>query len=237
MAHGIIYGLHDPRTGELRYIGQTTKATPEERRWSHLAPSSLKQHTYLARWLSGLVKNGLVPTCSIICTANSQPELDELEIKHIAEARSRGVRLVNMSDGGGGRAGVPQSEEWKARMSEQKRGKNTNTPEHIARLAEMKRGVPRSEETKAKIRAAKLGTKLTEEHKAKIAASSLGKFSPKGEASGRWKHGVSTDEIMRRYDAGEPKKHIAAAVGMSEMGVAHRIRRARAERAAAPVIP
>jgi hypothetical protein len=82
-AHGVIYGLHDPDTGELRYIGQTIKR-PCDRLACHVAPSQLKRHSYLARWLKGCVEHGLRPTISVIAEAKDQTELDRLEIELIA---------------------------------------------------------------------------------------------------------------------------------------------------------
>src|SRR6185369_10367135 len=99
--HGVIYALFDPRTNTIRYIGQTTYAKPEQRLTAHLAPSALKRHSYLGRWLKGLVDAGLKPEMALIDVAYDQAELDQLEIEHIARYRAEGHRLVNMSLGGG----------------------------------------------------------------------------------------------------------------------------------------
>ena len=251
MAHGVIYGLHDPLTGELRYIGQTIKAIPD-RLAAHKTPSSLKRHSYLSRWLGGLVKRGLSPTWSQLAEAQDQPELDRLEIEFIAKARAEGVRLVNQADGGGGRAGYsptpeereklriantgkshgPHTPEWKAHMAQVMAGRQTNTPEHIARLAEAKRGKPRSEETKARISAAKMGTPspkkgipMAEEQKAKISASRRGKMTEA--AHHKYREDISTEAILKRLAEGATKVEIAQELGVSSTFVHRRVGQAR----------
>lgn len=249
--HGCIYGLHDPESGELRYIGQTIKSIPN-RLSAHLSPSSLRRHSYLYRWLGGLVERGLKPTWSQIDVAGDQADLDRLEIEHIAKARLDGVRLVNLSDGGGGRAGYvpskeerekiaskqrgvprqPKTSEQKAHMSQVMKGRNTNTPEHIERLRQMKIGVPRSEETKARISEAKKGTPShmkgkhhTEETKAKVSASRKGKLM--GSTHHQYRHDISTDHILARLAEGATKAAVAEELGVSPTFVHRRLRQAR----------
>lgn len=249
--HGVIYGLHDPETGELRYIGQTI-TTVKARLAKHVTPSQLKKHSYLARWLLGLVKRGQSPTWSVLAEALDQEELDRLEIEYIASAREGKVRLVNLSDGGGGRAGwvVPpevreklrqsnlgkphpkHTPEWKALMSEKMKGRNTNTPEHIERLRQMKIGVPRSEETKAKISEAKKGCPSpmkgkhhTEETKAKVSASRKGQLL--GDTHHQYRHDISTEWILQKLDEGWTKVAIAKELGKSSTFVHRRVNQAR----------
>lgn len=47
MVYGVVYGLYDPRTDELRYIGQTVRPL-KVRMYSHLKSSS---DTHSARWI------------------------------------------------------------------------------------------------------------------------------------------------------------------------------------------
>lgn len=251
MSHGVIYGLHDPETGELRYIGQTTKAVVC-RLSAHLAPSSLRRHSYLARWLLGLAKRGLSPTWSILVEAQDQAELDRLEVECIAQARSEGVRLVNLSDGGGGRAGyvpsaeerekirrsnlgkhsVPKTEAQKGHMSKLMAGRNTNTPEHMSKLAAMKRGVPRSEATKVRISEAKKGqpsafkgSRHSPESKALISAHRIGKMLKHEHHA--YRADISTAEILRRLTLGQTKVQIAGDLGVSPTFIHRRLAEAR----------
>lgn len=251
MNHGVIYGLHDSNSGELRYIGQTVNSVTH-RLSQHLVPSSLKRHSYLARWLLGLVNLGTSPTWSVLAEAQDQAELDRLEVEHIARARADGIRLVNLSDGGGGRAGymtpqdtkdkiaasqigVPKpkhTEEWKVRMSELKTGVNTNTPEHMTMLAEMKRGVPRSEATKARISSSRMGqpsarkgVKHTAESRALMSTSLSGKHL--GAKHPGYRHDISTSEILRMLGEGMTREQVAERFGVARTFVQRRIKEAK----------
>jgi len=246
--HGVVYGLHDPETGELRYIGQTV-TTVKARLAKHVTPSQLRKHSYVARWLLGLVKQGQEPTWSVLASAEDQEELDRLEVELIAQAREEGVRLVNLSEGGGGRAGwvtppevrekLRQSNlgkphpkhtpEWKAQMSKTMKGRNTNTAEHIERLRQAKVGIPRSEEVKAKISEAKKGISShmkgkqhTEATRAKISASREGKLT--GATHHQYRHDIPTDFILARLAEGSTKVAIAKELGVSPTFVHRRIK-------------
>ena len=251
MLHGVIYGLHDPHTGLIRYIGQTT-TTVEQRLRSHLAPSSLNRHSYVYRWLRGLVGRGLRPTTSIIAEAQDQPELDRLEIEHIAAARDRGECLTNLSDGGGGpfgrivspetrekiaakQRGVPRAkhtDEWRKLMSAKMKGRRTNTAEHMERLWGLRVGKRHTEEAKERIAVAKmgrpsvrLGAKHTDEARARMSASQKGLQA--GEQHHSFRHDISTDDIFARLALGKTKVQVAAELGVSPTFVHRRIAQAR----------
>lgn len=253
MAYGAVYGLHDPSTGELRYIGQTT-TTVAARLSVHMAPASLRKHSYVCRWLRGLNQRGLRPTTSIIAEAADQEELDRLEIHHIAAARAAGVRLTNLSDGGGGpsgrvvsqetrekiaakQRGVPKpkhTDEWRANMSERMAGRCTNTPEHMAMLHEMRVGSRHTEETKARISAAKKGQTSgmkgrthSAESRAKMSESQIGLMA--GEKHPAFRHDIDTGWILAQVAAGKTKTSIAEELGVSTTFVHRRIRQAQCE--------
>lgn len=252
MLHGYVYGLLEPRTFELRYIGQTIKH-PAARLAAHLTPGTLRKHSYVARWLSGLVKKGLKPIIAVLDVAHDQAELDRLEVEHIARYRENGFRLVNLSNGGGGRAGYvpPRKErdkiaaaqrgipkpkhtaEWKLRMSALMTGrKAVNPPEHYTRLAEMKRGVPRSEETKAKISKTKTGqpsgrkgVKHTEATKGRISAARSGQLLKENHFA--YRHDIQTTEILRLLGEGKTKVQVAMHFKVSPTFVHRRLSEAR----------
>lgn len=249
--HGIIYGLHDPHTDELRYIGQTIKSV-ELRLACHLAPGMLKRHSYLYRWLGGLVKAGLKPGTSVIVEAYDQPELDRLEIEHIAKARRDGCRLVNMSDGGGGRFGYVPTDDERKRISESNRGKHalpkteaqkqwmarlmagrrTNTLEHMAKLRALRIGSKHTAETKIRCGAANIGRVHTQEHREAISAKLKGrKQSPEHTAKNSGvKHGmysgVPDSLIIGLRLAGHSKRNIARVVGVAQPTIQRRLRKA-----------
>jgi hypothetical protein len=199
-----------------------------------------------------LVEKGLKPVIAVLDTAQDQAELDRLEVEHIARYRAEGFRLVNLSDGGGGRAGYITPEEtkrkiasahlglklplhtsqWKARMSALMAGRRTNTPEHMARLAAMKRGVPRTEDVKAKISATKTGQPgtfkghtHTEESRAKISESRTGQLLKNKHFA--YRHDIQTSEILRLLESGMTKVQIATHFGTSPTFVHRRLNEAR----------
>ena len=72
--HFVVYGLSDPRTNELRYVGKTTQ-TLHRRLLRHVAPSYLKEATYKNNWLRGVyLISPAIATCSKYCVAPSNPD-------------------------------------------------------------------------------------------------------------------------------------------------------------------
>jgi hypothetical protein len=193
------------------------------------------------------MKDGLKPLPVLRAVAKSQTELDELEIAHIAECRQQEFRLVNMSDGGGGRAGyvtpqetkdkiaaaqigVPKpkhSEEWKQRMSETKKGVNTNTPEHMAKLHDLRRGTTHSEETKRKISESRKG-KYTgprpPEVGQKVSAAQKGRKGISGQFHGGYRSDISTDDIKALIASGLTKAAVARKLSISRTFINRRLK-------------
>lgn len=90
-----IYGLADPRTGEVRYIGKANN--PERRLKGHKREAS-RRRTPLYDWMRKLAAEGISPQLLIIeadCV-----DWQEAERRLIAEARARGDRILNLADGG-----------------------------------------------------------------------------------------------------------------------------------------
>jgi len=193
----------------------------------HLSKAALKRKSHLAHWLLGLVRQGETPVWKVLFEAKTAEELNHLEVDAIATARAQGIRLVNCSPGGTG-----WYPEIRRREAERRAGVNTNTPEHMVRLAEAKRGKPRSEETKARISAAKKGTPspkkgvpMSEEQKAKVSASRKGKMT---EAEHHMYRGdISTEAILKRLSEGATKVEIAQELGVSPTFVHRRVAQAR----------
>lgn len=207
MLYGYVYGLYDPRTKELRYIGQTVMLL-WRRLACHLVPSVLARPSHRTNWLKELLKAHLRPTIEALAEATSQEELDRLEVEFIAAARARGERLVNQEPGG-----------------------NTPSPEHRAKLAALKRGIPRTEATKAKISAAKKGKKLSLEHREKISSALVGKDQSHiqrrvGDSHPEYRHDISTEDILRRLAGGQTKVEVAQALGVSPTFVHRRLNQA-----------
>lgn len=162
--HHYIYGLHDPRTGELRYIGQSIR--PLERLANHKQERS---RTHRSNWIQSLRKDGLEPYMLLIdATPYGDDAWQGIERAYIAGARAGGIRLVNGTDGGDGVYGLsPESRarviagslgrkaspETRALMSRNRKGRR-HTPEHREYLSQIMRGREFTPEWRAKISAA-----------------------------------------------------------------------------------
>lgn len=118
-----VYGLIDPITKELRYIGYSSNYL--ERYKEHLLPSNLKKKTHKAYWLTSLVKRSLTPQIIILEEAASEADALEKEIELIAYYRYIGCSLTNGTLGGDGRYGFVTSEDVKRKISASMKGKNT----------------------------------------------------------------------------------------------------------------
>lgn len=191
-----IYGLVDPRTQELRYVGKTKDAY--ERFYDHLR---IRKNCHLRNWIRQLKSCGLRPRMIII-----QEVPDELwpeaEIYWISFFEGIGARLCNQHGGGLGGSYKSISDEHRANLSKALRGKKREplSEEHRRKLSEALTGRtrdnswnigrkygPRSEETRRRISEAKRGKPInrkgpfppiSKEHREKISASLKGRPSP-----------------------------------------------------------
>lgn len=147
--HRYIYGLIDPRTGLIRYIGKCTRS-PEERLGKHMheARTSTSQ-CHRLEWLRQLDWLDLMPLVTVLDELPSSarlPEHNEAERWWIATARDYGYDLTNNTDGGdGGSTWDDISEEERARrranMSVAARKRLANmTPEERANMGKGWRG-------------------------------------------------------------------------------------------------
>lgn len=112
--HFIIYGLADPRSGELRYVGKSHKGVV--RLSGHICPSGLKARGHRTNWLKSLLALGLKPEIFVIEELPSADGLKEAERHHIAQFRALGCNLTNLTPGGDGE-GTPCSPERRAKIS------------------------------------------------------------------------------------------------------------------------
>ena len=173
----VIYGLADPRSGQLRYVGKSTTGA-QQRLASHLCPSSLKAKSWKNHWLKSLLKEGLRPDVFVIEACARKEDLNEAERHQIASLRAIGCELTNLTPGGDGQ-GYPCSPEKRAKISVATKGRRLTvlSPKTYARIAEKARGRKRSAEAIAKTAAARRGQKhtadaiaiMSEQHKARWA--------------------------------------------------------------------
>jgi group I intron endonuclease len=194
---GFIYGLLDPRTSELKYVGKTSR-TLKRRLIEHLSRKELEYPCYKSNWLKSLIKEGFKP--EIFCIEEcSNESLNENEMFYVAYFKFLGCKLTNLTDGGEGlQPGYIPSKEIREKISKANTGKK-RTPQQIEAMRERQKiisqnpdtymhlvewvkvngspnlGRKASEETRRKQSEAKKGKKLSEEHKKKL----CGKVSPR----------------------------------------------------------
>lgn len=149
----VIYGLVDPRTLLVRYVGLSTQGARRAIQHRHTRKS-----THRENWIRSLHRAGLDFVFVILEEVDTAFRLPAAERFWIAYGRACGWPLTNITDGG---------------------DRPATTPETRAKIGAANRGRIPSRETRAKMRAAKLGTKQTPEWKAKRAAALRGK--PKSE--------------------------------------------------------
>lgn len=188
-----IYGLYDPRTNELKYIGKTNNL--EKRLYEHIKEAENGYKSYKNDWIRSLRKRGLSPFISTLEEV-SEEQWQECERKWINNCRKEGIKLTNLTDGGEGVHGYQYTEEQRKAISERSpwrgkvgwmKGKKLSS-EHVEIIRQVNRGnkynVGRkvSSETKQKMSEAHKGNKRalgyrhTEETKKKLAEIAKGKI-------------------------------------------------------------
>ncbi len=184
----IVYGLVDPRTLLVRYVGKS--AVGFRRPKSHRRPSTLGTHTHKNHWVKSLFTLGLDFTIVVLEEVALKDALDTAEIWWIAYGRACGWPLTNATDGGEGVSNP--SPEARARMGFRGRKHTAATRALLAarRRSEMALRTPEqnrahfargpkqhSEETRAKIASSGTGRKHTAETRAKISAANIARHA------------------------------------------------------------
>ena len=163
-----IYTLSHPVTGEVRYVGKTTK--PLTTRISHHLSTAKLRRNYREKWVMSLIEKGLKPVIKYLDAIEGTNEHGSwLEIEWISILGASG-RLVNGTEGGEGATGYVHSPEKRAKMSASA-NRRWADPQERARQGTRSEGKKQSSTTIAK-RVAKLqGRVVSPETRAKIAAS------------------------------------------------------------------
>ncbi len=167
MGQFIIYGLTDPRTSEVRYVGLSSKGMSRPR--CHSFPFNLAKDgkTHKANWIRGLMDAGLVYGILVLEEAASSDDLPAAERRWIAHGRAQGWPLTNLTDGGEGQLGLVHTAEAKAKISASLMGRPCPT-----------KGKHPSAETRAKMSASHKGHPVSAETRAKRSATQKGKPMP-----------------------------------------------------------
>lgn len=145
----LVYGLVDPRSGELRYVGKSS--TGLKRPGQHTLPSVLKVEGHLpkARWARQLLAVGLKPEVEVLERHETAEALADAERHFIAYFRSIGCNLTNLTDGGEGEGpfrGMRHLASSRLKTSLALRGRR-HSEAHTEKVAAAKRGVHQSAET------------------------------------------------------------------------------------------
>lgn len=89
-----IYGLYDPRTDELRYIGKARNS--KKRLAQHLRETHRRTPVY--DWINSLRKIGIAPIVKVLSSVE-EGEWEHEERRLIFESRLTAPNLLNLADG------------------------------------------------------------------------------------------------------------------------------------------
>lgn len=129
----LIYGLVDPRTDCLRYVGKTSDIA---KRYSRHCHPNKRDISHRACWLRGVLNASCKPVM-VELEWVVPAVVDQIERFWIASLRAAGADLVNICDGGeGGNRGML--------------GRKL-TPEHKVKIRDAHFGIRPSTETRAKL--------------------------------------------------------------------------------------
>lgn len=188
----LIYGLVDPTSDELRYIGQTSR--PTQRLGQHLRTARQRSNLHVAAWIRGLLDREARPEIVPIEKCD-RADADDSEQFWIEYFRSLGCRLTNRSIGGKAPRGWHHSEEQKAKWRRERRGENApryGKPASAEQRNNQSLGQKRRYETEVHPR---LGKKHSEETRKLISENRSG-VVPKMSEQGRKNH---ADALKRRW--------------------------------------
>lgn len=130
----IVYGLIDPRSGELRYVGKSTTGMVRPRK--HGQPGTLKWNRgHSGAWLRSLARDGLAPEIIELERAATRSDLAAAEQFQIAYWRFVGADLTNLTIGGEGASGRRVDAALRAKLSAAARRTLAVSPESRTRAA------------------------------------------------------------------------------------------------------
>lgn len=189
-----IYGLVDPETDEIRYIGKSIR--PTERLMNHCNEVS---GCHRSNWIQSLKKCGLKPEMVILERIVGDWPWQESEKRWIAYGRANGWNLVNNTDGGDGVSGLP--EETRAKMASTWKGRK-HKPESLLKIGAATASRRHSKQTKEKMSAAHKGRVITwgdklSEVNRKLSADTVREISDELANGGRVKDLASKYRVHR----------------------------------------
>jgi group I intron endonuclease len=191
-----IYGLIDPRSNKIRYVGKTNN--PDQRLFDHIRHSKHKT-TYKDKWIRSLVEIGLKPIITILeeCGDNWV----EREIHHISLYEN----LTNLTKGGEGLNGYIFTETHKKNISENHHDVSKENNPMFGRT--------HTDEVKELLRRKNIGKKHKEESKSKMSSQRKGEKNVKAILTDEIvssiredynENGISQGELARKYNVQSP---------------------------------
>lgn len=166
----IIYGLEDPRTSQIRYIGKSTSGLKRPSEHGRKNRSSGK----CKNWIKSLQNKGMTFKIKILEVLEEETLLNASERKWIAIGRELNWPLTNMTDGGEGASGCVKSPETRLKLS--KSATERQSSFEVREKARQKAlGHPVDEETRKKISLKLSGRKLSKTHLENIQRSLKGR--------------------------------------------------------------
>lgn len=166
----IVYGLIDPRTNELRYVGKSCSGMHRPRQ--HSFAFFRKANTHVGHWLNSMfLDGGHKPLILVLRECQSDIEVIAHEIVLIATFRQAGFELTNITPGGeSGSTGYRHSDEARAKISEALRNR-VWTEQSREKIKMSLAGRKRPPSVNEKNRMWHIGKKASPETKAKMSDS------------------------------------------------------------------
>jgi len=156
-----IYGLADPITKDIRYIGKSERV--KERYANHMNDNS---KTHKVNWIKSLKSKGQKPFLIILEELSDTDNWQEKEIFWIKTAKDKNWNLVNSTNGGDGVVNI--SGEGRLRMLATWKGRK-HKPETLIKLSNASKGRIKSEESKNAMSKIMMGREILWKDKLKIA--------------------------------------------------------------------
>lgn len=185
-----IYGLREPDTGLIRYIGKTIR--PEARLRDHINDRSVCHRT---NWIKSLKARGIEPEMVIIEEIRGAWPWQEEERFWIEFARRNDWPLVNSTSGGDGVCDLPA--ESRQRMAATWKGRK-HTPEAIAKMRAALTGKRHSQQTRERMSKAHAGRVVTWGDKLSAALRKL-TAEQVSEIGQRLRNGEMTTRLAAEY--------------------------------------
>lgn len=97
----IIYGLADPTSKEIRYVGKSMSGLLRPQRHWNLGEMSKDKNTHKVRWIKKILAKGELPSIVVLEECESEETLIAAEVSWIAKLKLTG-KLTNILEGGNG---------------------------------------------------------------------------------------------------------------------------------------